>query len=75
MNAKTAEIHNLMAYYQTLRWEWYPALGRDSQNHSTESMLPRRAGCCLHLTEQKRGKALPLDANSSRNGNFTCEEW
>lgn len=36
MNAKTAEIHNLMAYYQTLRWEWYPALGRDSQNHSTE---------------------------------------
>lgn len=53
MNAKIAEIRDIMAYYQTLRpvigWEWYPALGFDSQNCSTEAMFTRQAGCYLHL--------------------------
>lgn len=53
MNAKIAEIRDIMAYYQTLQpvigWEWYPALGSDSQNCSTEAMFTRQAGCYLHL--------------------------
>ena len=53
INTKTAEILDIIAYDQTLQpvigWEWYPALGFDSQHRSSEAMFTRWAGCYLHL--------------------------